>query len=70
MDSEDFEIELTEGIPEDPTLRIIDNQLILINSLYDVDLSGLYDLWNEHKIKVISQAMQIIIKKQKEIMKK
>lgn len=63
-----MEIELTEGVPDDPRLAMIDNQLILINSLWDIDLANLYDLWNEQKIRVISNAMKIIMKNQKLIL--
>lgn len=55
-----------EEKPKD--LMIIDSQLMVINNVLDVD-SGLYDDCEPDKIKCISNAMKIIQKLQRKILK-
>jgi len=50
------------------TLDIIDNQLMVINSVLDVPLD-VYDSFDEDRIKVISNAMKIINTIQRTLLK-
>ena len=50
------------------TLEIIDNQLMVINSVLDVPLD-VYDSFDEDRIKVISNAMKIINTIQRTLLK-
>lgn len=67
--AEENDITLEEGMPDNPSLAIIDNQVILINSLFDIDLSDLYDEWREDKIKVITRAIKVIHREQGKLLK-
>ena len=49
-------------------LNIIDNQLIVINTLMDVE-GAPYDSWEEDRIKVIVRAMKLIYKTQNKLIK-
>jgi len=66
--AEDNDIILEEGTPPPPELDIIDNQLILIGSLCDVDIPS-YPDWHTDRNTVISIALKIIVKAQKNIQK-
>lgn len=61
--SDDNDITFEEGF-ETPASKAIDVQLDVINYVNEMDHSGLYDEWNEQKIKVLSRAMKIILKAQ------
>ena len=50
------------------TLDIIDNQLMVINSVLDVP-DDVYDAFTEDKVKVISSAMKIIYTIQRTLLK-
>jgi len=66
--SEDNDIILEEGDPSNILLNIIDSQLILIGSLSDVDIPS-YPDWSTDRNTVISLALKIIVKAQKEVQK-
>lgn len=52
----------------DYSLDIIDNQLIVINSVLDID-NDIYDDLQADKIKILTNAMKIIQKIQKNLLK-
>lgn len=66
--SDENDIILEEGMVQPPELDIIDNQLILIGSLCDVDIPSYAD-WNVDRNTVISLALKIIVKAQRNIQK-
>jgi hypothetical protein len=53
---------------QNDTLDIIDNQLMVINSVLDVP-DDVYDAFTEDKVKVISSAMKIIYTIQRTLLK-
>ena len=65
---EDNDIISEEGTLQPPELDIIDNQLILIGSLCDVEIPSYVD-WNTDRNTVISLALKIIVKAQRNIQK-
>ena len=56
-------------ILDDGESDIIGQQLDILNYVNEYDHSNLYDDWQEQKIKVVSNAMKIIIKQQQTILK-
>jgi hypothetical protein len=56
------------GNDRDPELNIIDNQLILINTMLEIEQEP-YNDWLEEKIKILARAMKIIYKTQAKLLK-
>lgn len=54
---------------QDVNDNVIHDQLMMLYDMRELDFSALYDKWEEEKIKVVSTAMSIIQKRQKEILK-
>ena len=64
--SDENDIILEDG---DERSEILQDQIDVIVTINELDHSGLYDDWNEQKIRVISTAMKIIYKIQQATLK-
>lgn len=66
-DNQESDVDLFNS--KDPRLQTIDTMLQLLVSFSEMGIKDPYDKWDEDLVKVLSNTMQIIIKKQKEILK-
>lgn len=64
----DNDIILEDGDDRTIELEIIDNQLIVINTLLEIEQEP-YDTWQDDRVRVLANAMKIIMKQQKVLMK-
>ena len=65
---EEVDIVLEEGTNRDERLDIVDVQLTIISTVADLE-ENLYDGLQEDKIKVVADAMKIINRIQKQLIK-